>query len=337
MNSNKAEYISKQESQVLKGVSILLMLFLHLFNQMRNVDLCNTLFFIGDRPLVYILTRASNPVAFFLILGGYGMYIVYKKGDAHRVTRIIKLLIHFWIITIIFITIGHLMFPDRYPGSLIKVIKNFTSYQTTYNGELWFLFPYLFLSLTSQWLFMFANRFRTRYVLIILFILHLFASFLISRYRDNFLYPNYWIYNPVRYINLMFPFFMGAMAAKHRVFSFFSNFNWQLFAWPLLIILIITRCMFETSIINTFYAFVFFFLFLKTRRFQFIDKVLGFLGKHSMNMWMIHSWFCYYLFHDFIYGFKYPVFIFIVLVIISVLCSMIVNVICAPIKKMCKV
>ena len=54
-------------------------------------------------------------------------------------------------------------------------------------------------------------------------------------------------------------------------------------------------------------------------------------------MWMIHCWLCYYLFHDFIYGFKYPVIIFTVLVIISVVCSIIVNVICAPIKKMCKV
>ena len=150
MNSNKAEYISKHESQVLKGVSILLMLFLHLFNQMRNVDLCNSLFFIGDQPLVYLLTRASNPVAFFLILGGYGMYIVYKKGDAHRVSRIIKLLIHFWIITIIFVTIGHIMFPDRYPGSFITVIKNFTGYRTTYNGELWFLFPYIFSLMSTK-------------------------------------------------------------------------------------------------------------------------------------------------------------------------------------------
>lgn len=336
MKSNKAEYISKQESQILKGVSILLMLFLHLFNQMQNVVLCNTLLFIGDLPLVYLLTRACNPVSFFLILGGYGMYIVYKNGDAHRVTRIIKLLIHFWIITIIFVTIGHMMFPNRYPGSFISALKNLTGFRTTYNDELWFLFPYIFLSLTSAWLFRFADKFRTRYILIILFILNLSTSFLISRYGDKYLYHNYWIYNPILYLHLMFSFFMGAMAAKHHVFSFLSNYNWRLYAWPLLILLIALRCLFATSIIHTFYAFAFFFLFLKASRFLFIDNALAFLGKHSMNMWMIHSWFCYYLFHDFIYGFRYPVFIFTVLVIISVVCSMIINVICKPIIKMCK-
>ena len=337
MKSIKDEYISKQESQILKGVAILLMLFLHLFNLKQNVDLCNTLLFIGELPLVHLLTRASNPVSFFLILGGYGMYIVNKKGDAHRVTRIIKLFLHYWIITIIFITIGHQMFPDRYPGSCIDVVQNLTCYTPTYNIELWFLLPYTLLSLTSVWLFRLADRFRTRYVLIILFMLHLFTSFLISRYGVKYLFYNWWIYNPILYLHLMFSFFMGAMAAKHHVFSFFSNYNWRLYAWPLLFLLIAIRCLFDISIINSFYAFAFFFLFIKASRLQYIDKVLGFLGKHSMNMWMIHCWFCYYLFHDFIYGFKYPVIIFTVLVIISVVCSIIVNVICAPIKKMCKV
>ena len=313
------------------------MLFLHLFNQMKNVELCNNLFFIEDQPLVHILTRASNPVSFFLILGGYGMYIVYQKGDAHRVTRVIKLLIHFWTITAIFVSIGHFMFPNRYPGSFITVLNNFTGFKTTYNAELWFLLPYILLSLTSAWLFSFTERFKTRYVLSFLFFLHFCTSFLISRYGDKYLYHNYWIYNPILYFHLMFSFFIGAMSAKHHVFSLLSNFDWRLYAWPLLIIVIVIRCQIDTSIIHNFYAFVFIFLFLRANRFQFMDNVLALLGKHSMNMWMIHSWFCYYLFHDFIYGFKFPVIIFIMLVVISVVCSMIINIICEPIKKMCKV
>lgn len=34
--------MTKQESMVMKGVAILFMLFLHLFNQMSNVGLCET-------------------------------------------------------------------------------------------------------------------------------------------------------------------------------------------------------------------------------------------------------------------------------------------------------
>ena len=37
--------MTKQETQIMKGVAILLMIFLHLFNQIRNVELC-----IGFQP-----------------------------------------------------------------------------------------------------------------------------------------------------------------------------------------------------------------------------------------------------------------------------------------------
>lgn len=61
--------MTRQQSQMMKGVAILLMIFLHLFNQEGNVALCHNLLFIDGIPLVSILSRAANPVAFFLILG----------------------------------------------------------------------------------------------------------------------------------------------------------------------------------------------------------------------------------------------------------------------------
>ena len=53
-----------------------------------------------------------------------------------------------------------------------------------------------------------------------------------------------------------------------------------------------------------------------------------------MNMWMIHSWFCYYLFHDFIYSFGYPLVIFVVLTVVSYACSLMVNKIATPIERL---
>lgn len=50
-------------------------------------------------------------------------------------------------------------------------------------------------------------------------------------------------------------------------------------------------------------------------------------------MWMIHSWFCYYLFHDWIYGFRYPLVIMAVLVIISYLSAVVVGKIAEVIDK----
>ena len=38
-----------------------------------------------------------------------------------------------------------------------------------------------------------------------------------------------------------------------------------------------------------------------------------------MIVWFSHTFFSYYLFHDVIYGFKYPLVIFMVLMVISLL------------------
>lgn len=53
-----------------------------------------------------------------------------------------------------------------------------------------------------------------------------------------------------------------------------------------------------------------------------------------MNIWMIHSWFCYYLFHDFIYSFSYPLVIFAMLTVISYICSFVVNKVALPIERL---
>lgn len=72
--------MSLRESTILKGVAILFMLYLHLFNRLENVDLCITHLSVGNIPLVHLFTRCTNPVPFYLILSGYGLYASYKNG-----------------------------------------------------------------------------------------------------------------------------------------------------------------------------------------------------------------------------------------------------------------
>ncbi|MDE6339860.1 MAG: acyltransferase, partial [Muribaculaceae bacterium] len=165
--------MDKSQSQMLKGVAILLMIFLHLFNQSSNVDLCRNFIYIDGNPLVLILSRAANPVAFFLILGGYGLYKVYEKGDKHRWSRLIKLIIHYWIILLIFVSIGHFINSGKYPGTWEKILVNITGYDTSYNGEMWFLLPYILLSACAPILFKFIRNIRAIYVVIFTLGIHI--------------------------------------------------------------------------------------------------------------------------------------------------------------------
>ena len=73
--------MSKQESLMMKGVAILLMVFLHLF-KINYADLYYSLIYVGNTPLAAIIARMANPVPFFLILSGYGLYASYLNGGA---------------------------------------------------------------------------------------------------------------------------------------------------------------------------------------------------------------------------------------------------------------
>ena len=48
---------------------------------------------------------------------------------------------------------------------------------------------------------------------------------------------------------------------------------------------------------------------------------MQYVGKHSMNMYLTHTFIFGYFFADFIYGFKYPVLIFLALFTTSLLLS----------------
>lgn len=329
--------MTRQQSQMMKGVAILLMIFYHLFNREGNVQLCHSLLSIDGTPLVSILSRAANPVAFFLVLGGYGLYRVYEKGDRHRWSRLAKLMIHYWIILVIFVTIGHFIRPAAYPGTFSTILSNITAYQTSYNGEMWFLLPYVILSACSKPLFDFLKRFKAWQVVAAALFIHLCTSYCISRHGASFFFYNYWAYNPLLVFHLLFNFCLGAMAARSNFFeklkAHIANArSISILAVGGVIILVSVGCVFKY---NYFYAFGVITCLLLVKIPGWLKTTLAKLGDHSMNMWMIHSWFCYYLFHNFIYSFEYPLVIFAVLTVISYVCSIIINKISLPVERLC--
>lgn len=60
------ENMNKEYTGFLKGVAILMMLFLHLFNNAEQDIGLGYIFSIGETPLIYYITNMCNPVPFFL-------------------------------------------------------------------------------------------------------------------------------------------------------------------------------------------------------------------------------------------------------------------------------
>ena len=101
----------------------------------------------------------------------------------------------------------------------------------------------------------------------------------------------------------------------------------KFFAIVFLLCVIVIRMFVPNQSLQILVVFLFMLLFPLLRVDKYSMAVLQFLGKHSLNIWLIHTWLCYYLFKDLIYGLKYPILIFVATLLLSLLISIIVEII----------
>ena len=313
--------MSKEDSKIMQGVAFLLMLFLHLFNHQHNVDLCHIVLFINDTPLIWLLTRAAHPVPFFLILSGYGLCYNYSHGKLSLNTlfpKVLKLYIYYWITLFLFVGLGSILQPEKYPGCFGQIVTNMLGWSSLYNGETWFLLPYVLICLTSKVINKVIDRLGIVLSVLLTCIGNLATGYLISRYGEVLLFDNQFIYMPVLYIQFLFPFTLGCALYKYsNRYGLYVKKHFCMLFPCLLLLLLLVRVSYHTGAFDSEYAFLFILLFINIRRLKCFDNILYAIGKKSMVMWLIHTWFCYYLFHDFIYSFKYPIVIYLV----TLLCS----------------
>ena len=325
---SKYSIMTKEQTTILKGVAILMMLFLHLFNNPELGKICEPLVYIGNLPLVNILSRACNPVGIFLMLSGYGLSYTYShssitlKGQGKR---LLKLYIHYWIILFIFVGIGSFVRPERYPGSLTDIFLNVTSLSNSYNSETWFLFPYMLLSITSLWIFKCIDKLGNVKSLILSWILYLASCYVISRYVAVSQSFTAWYTYFLTYFDVLFCFVIGAvfyrLVTKGKGTILFLKRH-KILPYILLLVLVALNCVISSAATSYFFESSYIFLLLHIEFRGVVKCFLMKMGKRSMVMWLTHSFFCYHIFHDFIYGFKYPLLIYVVLLVISYVVSL---------------
>ncbi len=310
---------------MIKGIAILMMLFFHLFFREEVNDLCSPLIMIGDTSLVYYFSQACYPVSFFMILSGYGLTFLFKnnkwdvKGQGRR---LLKLYTHYWIILLIFVSIGHFINSQIYPNDLLHVIVNVIGIRCTYNGETWFLLSYALISLSSYWIIKYVyylnNKKQTAATLVVYAIIFLSARHLGYNLPKNPVWETLLI-QPVYFVQLTFYFSLGIVLYRLMEKGLMFGGHKPYIYVSLLVCLFFVKSLFKITIADGLYALLFIILLLNISFPLWINKILYELGRRSMVMWMTHTFFCYYLFPDFIYGFKYPLVIFAVLVIVSYL------------------
>jgi surface polysaccharide O-acyltransferase-like enzyme len=332
--------ITKKDMSLTKGVAILMMLLLHLFCRKDYEGLYEPFIYIGNEPLIYYLALFGDAcVPIYCFASGYGLYISYtKKALTYKSTnrnRLTKLVLNYWIILIIFIGLGSIIKPNVYPNSILEFIKNMFLLSNSYNGAWWFLQTYVLLVLVSPYLLKIVKRSNS----ILLLILSLFIYFVSYVFRIKQVIDfgdNQIILIIVNAIVLfgtsLFPFIVGSIFAKDSIYSIFNGFmnkiKFKNLACAIgVTLLIVFHGFIESMFVAPFTAIAFICFFNSMNKRLYIEKTLNFFGNHSTNIWLTHMFFYMTIFPTMTFAPKFPIFIFIWLIILCLCSSYLINIV----------
>lgn len=312
--------ITKEKSLLLKGIAINFMILLHLFAFPERISPCSItpLFNILGHGLEYYVGNFGGIcVGIYLILSGYGFSKKYenkKPTFKEIIGKLLNFYKSYWKIFIIFIPLGYYL--RVYTFDLKTFILNFFSYSNSYNGEWWFIKYYMLFIVT----FYFIKKYNIKNILlysIILFLFH-FSSVI---YKINGIEVFY------RYCYWQIYFVIGMEISKLR----YKNIKIVSIEARILLI-----CLFFISSLITYLGryeglfqpiivLIFIVLFLNVNLSFLEEKFLKIFGKYSMNIWLFHSFFCYYYFKEYVYYFKNSILIYFIFICFNLFISILID------------
>jgi hypothetical protein len=164
-------------------------------------------------------------------------------------------------------------------------------------------------------------------LLIVIYLIGLSSGVVCTKCLD-FLTHHRAVYNVLLCVNLLFTFCLGAITAKHRLVERWQAYSAKRcpyirrYAAVWIILLVISQCVVPTSLYGTPYLMALLALVVIAPMPRPLQSVLIYLGKYSMGMWMVHTYYCIYLFRPFFYSFKYPIGIYLAVVVVSLITAM---------------
>lgn len=336
--------MTRSDTRQLKGLAILMMLWLHLFSNEETVrQCCYLLTYVNGQPLAYSLTRlASACVPIYIFLGGYGLAATYQATAGHKLyggRRALALMVNFWVVFLIFVPIGCLLNPARYPGDGLTLLLNAMAICYSYNGAWWFLLPYVLLTLSAQLIIRSIMESSKRLNMLWLggmAVISMVIYVLKSEKTITAIWPVPGVMTLLNFLSMLFLFGMGVVAVKYQWANSLWNRlksrpQWELVLW-LVVLCVVKMMLGASSLLNVPFILLLIPLLLAIHWPRWVHGALEFLGYHSTNMWLIHH-FYYFIFGSLIYELCYPLLIFLCLVLVSLGCSMLLQPLIEPIRR----
>ena len=334
----------KEKSIIVKGFAILCMITYHVWGLNKYEPI------FGERLNIerYIGQFGHVCVPIYLFLSGYAIYLISYRSNfkyIDLIKRIFGLLLKFWLVFIVFIPVGFLIF-DVYKFNIKELIMNFSTLKITYNGDWWFIRLYIQLLILFP-IFKFIiskNSFaKTLMISFGIYVVGFFMFFVLKFQLSNIVTSQ--IYKDIEVIFVdQLIFVIGCLFAKYNVFKLIQDKLTyikldRLYVYVLgLILMFILR-----SIMYVFFEYII--NFGSPDWFDFIitpiiivcvynifskgifKNFMLTLGNNSDNMWLTHTFFYKLYFQNEIYSLGSSILILVIVILLSFISSKIINLI----------
>lgn len=332
-----------KDSQIIKGIAILLMYFQHLYSTTSRYEEFGLTGLIGSVSVMEMIAVACHVcVCLFVFVTAYGIAVQERENVYNRkyyiknsIRRYGDLLKHFALIFLILLFISYI-FNLEYSASaawgeaqisrMIGILCNATGTAGIFQIS-WFSASWWYLSLAILLIF-------------IVPLLHIVIKKIgpySSIFLALFLVPSLGFDTVMdglpRYFIIVV---LGIIFAEYNVFerieSYIEDKKGLKYFLVVVIVAAIPLMVVIKSNVNSKYlldavmaVLVIELIHLFIRRIPCLNKVLAFIGKYSLDMWLIHSFFTKYWFQEFTYSFKNIWVIFFVLVVITLFISVCIS------------
>lgn len=290
-----------RHSQMMKGLAILLMVYHHLFGciewQVEGINYLTIPF--GNTSVEYCLgVFGKLCIAIYAFLSGYGLYISYNKrmpSWKNYLTRILKILVNWWMILLLFFVPILLLCGHKF--HVPEVLKNVFLFDISWCPFADYLQFYICLLITFPLINTCIQKMRQPVAILIL-------SPIVSigiRKGINLLIPSGFCYNIIYFYMLYLPYVLaGCCVCQGNLFQKVNLYlekrkldKWWIFVLLALCIIPIRLLITGNRMpYDSYLAVIFVFgvagLF-QSRNMPKMEALLMFLGKHSTNIWFEHA------------------------------------------------
>ncbi len=304
---NKGFSFTKDNTEMIKGIAIILMLFHHLFGfpewYVSGVS------YIGiplrANTLEYALGQFGHIcVALFAFITGYGMFFSYcgRRHCQKTVRKGASFLVLYWLV-LFGVAIPVNLALGKTDITPLLIAENMITYDHTLVSFAWYVRFYLALLVTLPIFYKCLTK--SAYVTIASFLIFpAAANYYLSTIASDNVFVAKAVYFSMEYFLWITTALMGLCFARYNLFEKIGNVFSRFSAAEipicavLCLILMYLRAYKEDTIgvifsLDCFYApfFIFFACRIISVLPQAFHKFLKLLGKHSMNIWFLHSLF----------------------------------------------